>query len=180
VIRWRSGAHITARLGFTTVIYYTVMYALFAYSATFPYSITVWTSATFPVVSLATTTCDLVITWPHACTSGVRLESLQDGQYRLILYSRYNTVVWNSLRWGTALLLLLVGISTSQEVLLTTRDRHICSPGTNCRTVRAPSNQSSITGHSRCTSSLNFTRHFGTVCPCCQTNWSSSSSSSPW
>ena len=121
----------------------------------------------------------LIITWDCTdITSCVRLESLQDGHYRLTLYSRYNSVVWNSLRRGT------VGRYCWSAFL---RDWRSCRQQENV--ISAPREKLSY-----CQGTVEPVVHpwsrllykfaelyetFGTVRPCCQTNCSSSLSSPP-
>ena len=111
-------------------------------------------------------------------TSGDQLESLQDGHYRLIFYSRYNTVVWKAVRRGTVLSLLPVGNSTTTGDLADKRSSHLL-PGKKlsyCKGAFEP-----VVHHwSRSLIRVRWTSQDVPALsrPCCQTHWSSSPSSS--
>jgi len=97
-------------------------------------------------------------------TSGDQLESLQDGHYRLIFYSRYNTVVWKAVRRGTVLSLLPVGNSTTTWDPADNKRSSYLLPGDKlsyCQGRRRTSRPSLVAVAS--TSLLNFTRRIGTV-----------------
>ena len=100
------------------------------------------------------------------------------GHYWLIFYSRYYTVVWQTLLWGTVLSIIAGQHSTTTWESADNNRSSFQFPGTNRRTVKGRLNQSPIIG---CGCYYDFAedheayRHC--YARCCQTNCSSSSSS---